>query len=107
MTVSSAHREPAGIVRQVGESVFRVAVRVKPNAQQTRIVGVNCERQCLEVALNAPPREGAANDELLRFLRECLSLTKSQARIVGGDKSRDKIVEIQCSREALVEILKI
>ncbi len=46
----------------------------------------------MKVRLNAPPVEGKANRELLRLLAKEMGVRKSQARLVNGDRSRDKIV---------------
>ncbi|NBW81246.1 DUF167 domain-containing protein [bacterium] len=93
--------EMPGCCRQVAEGVFRIAVKVKPNAQSSRLIGFDPARQCLDVALNAPPRDGEANDELLRLIRERLGLRRSEVLLFAGHKSRDKIIECHCSWEVL------
>ena len=47
-----------------------------------------------KVKLNAPPVEGKANAALIKFLAEYFKIKKSQIKIIGGEKSRNKIVEI-------------
>ena len=46
------------------------------------------------IRLAAPPVEGAANDALVAFLSDALALPRHNIRIVSGEKSRDKRVEI-------------
>ena len=46
------------------------------------------------IKLTAPPVEGAANRALVKFLSSALKVNKSRIRLVAGEKSRDKRVEI-------------
>lgn len=48
----------------------------------------------IKVKVQAPPVEGKANEALLEFLSERLGLPVRQFKILGGAKSRDKLVEI-------------
>ena len=47
------------------------------------------------VRLHAPPVEGKANQELLDFLSNRLNLRRSQVHLLLGEKSRQKVVEVQ------------
>ena len=53
----------------------------------------------LAVRLQAPPVEGAANKALAKFLAETLGIRAADVRIVSGEKSRDKVVEISGATE--------
>lgn len=88
-------------VTQDKASVSRVAVRVKPNSQRSQILKFNPERQAFEVALNAQPRDGEANTELIELFHELLKIPKNRIRIVTGLKSRDKVLEIECNAEEI------
>jgi len=46
----------------------------------------------LRIRLQAPPVEGKANRELLRFLAREFGLKKNGATLVAGEKSREKTV---------------
>ncbi len=48
----------------------------------------------LKVRLAAPPVEGAANEELVRFLARRLGVPKSAVRVVSGESGRSKVVEV-------------
>ena len=49
----------------------------------------------LRIRLKAPPVDGAANAELLRFLgRKVLGVAPSSLAIVSGASSRDKVVAV-------------
>jgi len=69
-----------------------LAVHVQPGARRTAIVGEYGQR--LKLALHAPPVDGKANEELLRFLGSELRLRRSQVRLVAGPASREKSVAI-------------
>ena len=70
---------------------LRVAVRVVPGARRSEIVAVEPQ---LRVRLAAPPVEGKANAELVRVLAKALGVRRSAVRVVAGEKSRDKVVEV-------------
>lgn len=65
----------------------RIPVTVKPSAAKTEILGVR--NDSLHVALKAPPIEGKANEELLKFLQK---QTGKRCELVSGATSRKKIV---------------
>jgi uncharacterized protein (TIGR00251 family) len=46
------------------------------------------------VAVNAPPREGRANDEVIEALADHFGVRKADIRIVRGAFGRKKVVEI-------------
>lgn len=71
----------------------RFGVYVKPRASKTALGGVR-EGQ-LVVAVAAPPVEGEANAELVRALGEFLGVPRRQVRVVGGQASRSKVLEIE------------
>jgi uncharacterized protein YggU (UPF0235/DUF167 family) len=48
----------------------------------------------VEARLAAPPVDGAANAELLRLLADALELRSSALRLVVGQTSKHKVVEI-------------
>lgn len=67
-----------------------VTVEVSPNASTTEITGVNAWRKALQVRVAAQAREGAANEELKRFLSEKLGVPRSGIRILRGHASTNK-----------------
>lgn len=72
---------------------LRVTVRVKPRASKSRVLGLKGTE--LEVAIAAPPVDGAANDELTRTLAEHYGVPKRAVEIVSGHASRIKIVRVR------------
>jgi len=66
-------------------------VRVNPRASRNHV-----ERQGnkLKVYLTKPACEGMANKQLIELLSSHLKIKKYQIKIKSGEKSRDKLVEI-------------
>jgi len=69
-----------------------IALRVQPGARKTAIVGEHAQR--LKITLHAPPVDGKANEELLRFLAKQLALRPSRLRLLAGAASKQKTVLI-------------
>ena len=67
-------------------------LKIIPNAPRNEVVG--WLGPALKVKVHAPALEGRANDELLAFLAEKLSLPRRSVTLLRGDKSRQKIVQI-------------
>lgn len=71
---------------------FRLRVRVAPGARRTRVVGRLGESWKLQV--HAPPERGRANDEVTELLAHILGVPRSEVRVVAGQTSRSKVVEV-------------
>jgi uncharacterized protein len=79
------------MIEQRGADV-RIRIRVQPRASRTEAVGPYGD--ALKVRLAAPPVDGAANEELVRWLSRRLRVSAARVRILSGDSSRSKVVEI-------------
>jgi hypothetical protein len=71
---------------------MKLSVYVQPGAKKTEHSGMHDGRP--KIRLNAPPVDGAANDELVKFVAKTLKLPKSSVRLVSGHASRLKTLEI-------------
>lgn len=80
----------------------RLRVRVQPRASRTEIVGEH--DGALKVRLAAPPVDGDANRELVRFVAKALGLAPSHVRLVSGASSRSKTLEIAGADAAAVRV---
>lgn len=69
-----------------------VLIYVQPRAAVTAVVGMHGEAVKIRVA--APPVDGEANEELIRFLAKALRLARRDITIVAGSGSRTKRVRI-------------
>ncbi len=79
-------------VEQRGDDV-RLTVHVQPRASRTEAAGEHGD--ALKVRLAAPPVEGEANRELVRWLAKQVGVPPSRVRIVTGESARRKVVEIE------------
>jgi hypothetical protein len=71
----------------------RVTIKVHPRARRTALGGKLGE--AWKLALAAPPVDGKANDECVRFFAELAGVPRSRVRIAMGLTSRLKVVEIE------------
>ena len=79
------------------------AVRVQPRASKNEVAGLM--NGALKIRLQAPALEDRANEALCEFLAEILKRPKSAVRILAGDRSRTKRVEVFGVTTAQVEAL--
>jgi uncharacterized protein (TIGR00251 family) len=70
----------------------RVTVKVHPRARRSGITGRLGEAYKLDLA--APPVDGKANEECVRFFAELAGVSRGAVRIVKGATSRIKVVEV-------------
>ena len=69
-----------------------LVVHVVPRARTTEVVGRHGD--ALKIRLAAAPMDGAANDELVRFLAEQLGVPRAAVTIAAGHTGRRKTVKI-------------
>ena len=74
-----------------GKVIF--SVRVQPRASKDEIAGEM--GGALKVRLRAPAVEDRANEALVEFLAQLLKTSRSAVRILGGERSRTKRLEIR------------
>lgn len=71
----------------------RLTVKVHPRARRSAITGRFGEAYKLDLA--APPVDGKANEECLRFFAELARVPRARVRIVSGLTGRNKVVEVE------------
>lgn len=74
------------------DGAVRFEVHAKPRAKKSKVVGERGD--AVEIALAAPPVEGAANEELVRFVGKVLGLAKRDVILVRGETSREKLLAV-------------
>ena len=77
----------------------RIELRVIPRASKTAVAGVREGRLLLRVT--APPVDGAANAAVIAAIAKALDVPKGAVRLIDGDASRNKSVEITGVTEAI------
>jgi len=71
----------------------RLTVKVHPRARRTALAGRFGDAYKLDLA--APPVDGKANEECIRYIAELAGVPRSRVRIVTGLTNRIKVVEIE------------
>lgn len=77
---------------------LRLRIHAQPGAKRSEAAGLHGD--ALKVRLQAPPVEGRANEELIRFLAKRLGCRRQQINLVSGESSREKVVVIEGLAEA-------
>ena len=67
-------------------------VRLQARAGRDEVVGERDGAVVIRVA--APPIDGRANEALCSFIAERAGVPKSSVHVVGGARSRDKLVRV-------------
>jgi hypothetical protein len=87
-----------------GSLIF--TVRVVPRASKTELVGEH--DGALKIRLAAPPVDGAANEELIKFLAKIFAVTKSEVEIISGQTTKVKQIRIQnTTKPKIAEVLSL
>jgi len=73
-------------------AVTYLDIHVQPRASRTEIVGRHGD--AIKIRIAAPPTDGSANEELVRFLAKTLGVKRSAVKLVGGMTSRRKRVVV-------------
>jgi uncharacterized protein (TIGR00251 family) len=69
-----------------------MAVHVQPGARVSEVLGEIGD--ALKIRLNAPAVDGKANEALIVFISEKLGLRQRDVRILRGQTSRQKLLDI-------------
>ncbi len=87
----------------------RLAVRVRPGASRTQVGGRYGDgpHAPLVVAVSARAVDGAATTAVLRAVAAALGLRPWQVTLLGGQTSRDKVLEIASPPIDLAERLAV
>jgi uncharacterized protein (TIGR00251 family) len=67
-------------------------INVKPQAKKSEVKKISAGEYT--VSVNAPAREGKANEAVIELLARHFSLPKSSIRIIRGQTTRRKLIEI-------------
>jgi uncharacterized protein (TIGR00251 family) len=79
------------IKETAGNVVF--LVQVVPRSSHCKLVGF--QGDLLKIKITAPPVDGRANEECIRFLADVFGIKKDHVQIVGGLKAKKKTIAIQ------------
>ncbi|MBI3356780.1 MAG: YggU family protein [Nitrospirae bacterium] len=79
---------PRRAIVQDSECGVVLSVHVQPRASRTECVGIHGD--ALKVRVAAPPIDGAANDELIRYIADRCTIPPTNVLIQAGTKGRHK-----------------
>ena len=86
-----------------------LTIRATPKASKTAVTGVvalDGDATALGLRVAAPPVDGAANDEVVRFVAKQLRVGRSAVKLVAGQTSRIKRLRIEGEAVALEAALR-
>jgi len=70
---------------------MKIQVKVKPSSRTDE---VSREGDSFIVKVKEPPKEGKANQAVIKLLAGHFGVPQSQVRILSGLKSRNKVIEV-------------
>ncbi|WP_207060563.1 DUF167 family protein [Motiliproteus sp. SC1-56] len=82
----------SGPGRWQGEDLY-LACYLQPRASRDEIAGLHGDS--VKIRLSAPPVDGQANAQLIRFMAKAFGVGRQAVEIVSGERSRRKQVRIQ------------
>ncbi|MHB1298314.1 MAG: DUF167 domain-containing protein [Gemmatimonadaceae bacterium] len=85
------------------DGAVRFNVRVQPRASRAGVDGLHGD--ALRVRVNAPPVDGAANAAVVELFAELLDVPRRAVRVVAGEGSRSKVIEVDGVGAAAVAAL--
>jgi uncharacterized protein len=72
---------------------MELRVRVTARASRDELAGL--KDGVLHVRVSAPPVDGKANQAVTRLIAKALGVGRTSVRVVRGERSRDKVVEVE------------
>jgi uncharacterized protein YggU (UPF0235/DUF167 family) len=78
-------------IRRLADGEGRLALRVTPGA---RSEAVEIGEGVLLVKTRAKPKDGVANDAVLKLVAKALSIGATQLTLLHGQTGRDKLVQL-------------
>jgi len=68
-------------------------IHVQPRASKTEVSGWHAD--AIKIRLKSPPVDGAANEELIRYLSKKIGVSRKAVRITSGASGRRKRIKIE------------
>ena len=77
----------------MNEEQAKLLIRVYPGSSKNTVTGYN--DGILNIKITTRPEKGKANEALINYLSDLLSISKSRITVSKGNTSRNKVVLIQ------------
>ncbi|NOR16244.1 DUF167 domain-containing protein [candidate division WOR-3 bacterium] len=71
-----------------------IKIKVVPRAKKSKIIKL--DKDYLKIKVLSPPIKNKANKEMIRLLADYYNVNKSTIKIIKGEHSREKLVEVLC-----------
>ena len=71
---------------------MKIQVKVKPNSKAEE---VSQEGDSFVVRVKEPPKEGKANQAIIKLLAQHFGVPQSRVRILSGFRTKHKVIEIK------------
>ena len=71
-----------------------IKVKVVPRAKKSEIIKL--DKDYLKVKVLSPAIKNKANKEMIKLLADYYNVSKSAVKIIRGEHSREKLVEVLC-----------
>jgi len=83
---------------------LKLKIYVQPNASRSEVIGLHAD--AIKIKIKAPPVDGAANEEVIRFLAEYCGVAKKSVHLLHGETGRHKLIEIEVDSATEIQIKK-
>ena len=70
---------------------MKIQVKVKPSSKTEEL---SREGDSFIIKVKEPPKEGKANQAVIKLLAEHFGVPQSQVRILSGFRNRNKLIEV-------------
>lgn len=88
---------------QIKDRIVVFAIYVQPNARRTEFEKIHDDQ--IKIKIHAPPEDGKANEELIRYVSQLFSLRKNQVEILSGHLARKKRIQLSFDQVLTIEDL--
>jgi uncharacterized protein (TIGR00251 family) len=88
----------------IKEDSFILDIYVQPKASRNQALGIF--NNAFKVKIKAPPVDGAANKECIKFLSKSLKIPKTSISIISGETGRNKKLAINKPKDQTVNEFK-
>jgi len=80
----------------------QIEVRLRPRGNRDELIGMR--DGVLQARVSAPPVDGRANRALCKLIAKRLDIAPSRVSIVRGERSRDKLVQVEGVERSTLEL---
>jgi uncharacterized protein (TIGR00251 family) len=74
-----------------------ISAKIIANAKQNKISEeptLEGQRRFFKIKVNKIPQDGKANDAVIKLVAEFFGVKKNEVKIISGEKSQNKVIEI-------------